>query len=130
MWAWRFYKHGAPLELSGPTKAVGARDRQRRKPSRIIAQPPKTANILANPARQSGMQTFHVEYRNQNFHSLPLETVATPAEIEARRALVGQLLSATSSPAAREALENADTLLTNARTAAEARLALTSASPQ
>ena len=49
---------------------------------------------------------------------------------EARRAVVGQLLSAASSPAAREALEKADTLLTNARTTAEARLSLTSASPQ
>jgi ribosomal protein L10 len=85
---------------------------------------------MANPARQNEMETFHVESGNQNFHSLPIETVATPAEIETRRALVGQLLSATSSPAAHEALEKADTLLANARTVAEARLTLSSTSPQ
>ncbi len=59
----------------------------------------------------AGQKTYHVEAGNQNFYSLPLTTLASADELAQRRALVNQLLSATSNPAAVQALQGALTAL-------------------
>jgi len=56
-----------------------------------------------------GLKTYHIQNGNQNFYSLP---VAADAQTEQRLALVNQLLSGTSNPAAVAALQWARETLT------------------
>ena len=57
-----------------------------------------------------GIKTYHIESGNQNFSSLI--TVLSPEEVAQRRQLVDQLLASAKSPAAAQALQNAQASLT------------------
>jgi hypothetical protein len=57
--------------------------------------------------RTPGLKTYHIEGGNENFYSVPLESSASAPELAQRRALIDQLLAATSNPAAVEALQKA-----------------------
>jgi hypothetical protein len=59
--------------------------------------------------RTPGLKTYHIEAGNENFYSLPVSG-SDPAAAQ-RRALIDQLLGATSSPAAAAALQQARTQL-------------------
>jgi len=80
-------------------------------------------------SRQNEMQRFRVVSGNQKFYSLPFSTLATRQDLEKRGELVAQLLSATSSPAAVQALQSAETFLKNAWPAEAGALARISSPP-
>ena len=72
-----------------------------------IGEPPSMNGADANLT--PGLKTYHIGAGNQNFYSLP---VGGDGQIQQRIALIDQLLGATSSPAAINALQGARTTLT------------------
>ena len=68
---------------------------------------PVDAAITPYPALQSwsDLKSTHIAYGNQNFYTLPGEAVLTGEGIQQRMALVNDLLSATSDPAALQTLQ-------------------------
>ena len=74
----------------------------------LLGSPPAAAASSGTP--DPSLKTYHIANGNQNFYSLP---VGADAGISQRSALISQLLSATSNPAAVAALQSArDTLST------------------
>ena len=73
-----------------------------------IGMPPE---LSAGTSPLPGLKTYHIESGNQNFYSLPLNANLPNDQISQRLALIDQLLAAASSPAAVEALKNAQALL-------------------
>jgi hypothetical protein len=63
-----------------------------------------------------GLKTYHIESGNQNFYSLPLAATLPDDQRSQRLALIDQLLASASSPAAVEALKNAQALLGKGQT--------------
>ena len=57
------------------------------------------------------MKTYHINSGNKTFYSFPLTSMTTHEELEQRRAFIAQLLSATTNPAAVEALQRAEASL-------------------
>ena len=54
-----------------------------------------------------GLKTYHIEKGNQNFFSTPFSETSSGEQLSQRLALIDRLLAATSSPAARDALQGA-----------------------
>jgi hypothetical protein len=73
-----------------------------------IGMPPE---LSALGSTAPGLKTYHIESGNQNFYSLPLNANLSSDQISQRLALIDQLLTSASSPAAVEALKNAQALL-------------------
>jgi hypothetical protein len=67
----------------------------------------------ADPDLTPGLKTYHIGAGNQNFYSLPV--AGDPAQIQQRIDLINQLLGATSSPSAINALQGALATLTGLR---------------
>jgi len=72
-----------------------------------IGMPPELSALSST----LGLKTYHIESGNQNFYSLPLNANLPDDQRSQRLALIDQLLAAASSPAAVEALKNAQALL-------------------
>ena len=71
----------------------------------LIGQPPTpSANSSAEGEPIPGLKTYHIANGNQNFYSVPL---MPDAQVQARLALIDQLLAVTPNPVAREALQSA-----------------------
>ena len=58
-----------------------------------------------------GLKTYQLASRNQNFYSIPLTAAVSADEMQRRRTLIEQLLAASSSPAAIQALTAAQSSL-------------------
>ena len=71
---------------------------------RYVKDPSVDANTLM---RMPGVKTYHIAAGNENFYSVPLTGNGSVSDMDQRRALIDQLLQATSSPAAQTALQQA-----------------------
>ncbi len=68
-------------------------------------------NTNLPPASGPGVRTFHIESGNQNYYTVPALANMPADQLNARRALIDQLLAVTSNPVAQQSLQNARLLL-------------------
>jgi hypothetical protein len=71
---------------------------------------------LSTLMRTPGVKTYHIGNTDENFYSVPISTVnPSQDDLAQRRALIDQLINATSNPAAADALQKAKLQLANAQ---------------